>query len=132
MTRRPQRSCAWLLLAVLLTGGAPGSASIGFADLSRLIASHPLYGVLAAYDREIAALRSTQTVPGLDDPAGRARSGAASLRSRTDAARLRAQAIAGRDTRPDLLQENALLSTIVALRGASESAASRYSDEPRS
>jgi hypothetical protein len=129
VSRRPQRSCAWLLLAVLLTGGAPGSASIGFADLPRLIAGHPLYGVLAAYDREIAALRSTQTVPGLDDPAGRARSGAASLRSRSDAARLRAQAIAGRDTRPDLLQENAALSTIVALRGASESAASRYNDE---
>jgi hypothetical protein len=114
---------------VLLTGGAPGSASIGFADLPRLIAGHPLHEVLAAYDREIAALRSTQTVSGLDDPAGRARSGAASVRIRSDAARLRAQAIAGRDTRPDLLQENAALSAIVALRGASESAASRYSDE---
>lgn len=129
MTRRAQRSSAWLLLAVLLTGGAPGSASIGFADLPLLIAGHPLHGVLAAYDREIAALRSTQTVPGLDDPAGRAQSVAASLRNRSGAARLRAQAIAARDTRPDLLQENAALSTIVALRGASERAALHYSDE---
>jgi hypothetical protein len=129
VTRRSQLSCAWLLLGVLLTGGAPGSASIGFADLPQLIAAHPLHGVLAAYDREIAALRSTQTVPGLDDPAGRARSGAASLRNRSGTARLRAQAIAARDTRPDLLQENAALSTILALRGASARAALRYSDE---
>jgi len=113
---------------VLLIGGAPGSASMGFADLPRLIAGHPLHGVLAAYDREIAALRSTQTVLGLDDPAGRARKGAASLGNGSGAARLRAQAIA-RDTRPDLLQENAALSTIVALRGASERAALGYSDE---
>ena len=129
MTRKAQRSSAWLLLSVLLTGGAPGSASIGFADLPQLIAGHPLHGVLAAYDREIAALRSTQTVPGLDDPAGRARSSAASLRGRSGAARLRVQAIAARDTRPDLLQENSALSTIVALRGASERAALRYGDE---
>jgi hypothetical protein len=129
VTRRAQRSSAWLLLAVLLTGGAPGSASIGFADLPQLIAAHPLHGVLAAYDREIAALRSTQTVPGLNDPAGRARSAAASLRNRSGAARLRAQAIAARDTRPDWLQENAALSTIVALRGGSQRASLRYSDE---
>ena len=129
MTRGPQRSSAWLLLAVLLTGGAPGSASTGFADLPQLIAGHPLHGVLAAYDREIAALRSTQTVSGLEDPAGRARSVAAALRNRSGAARLRAQAIAARDTRPDLLQENSALSTIVALGGASERAASHYSDD---
>lgn len=129
MTRRTQRSSAWLLLAVLLTGGAPGNASIGFADLPQLIAGHPLQGVLAAYDREIAALRSTQTVSGLDDPAGRAQSVAASLRNRSGAARLRAQAIAARDTRPDLLQENEALSTIVALGGARARAASHYSDD---
>jgi hypothetical protein len=68
-------------------------------------------------------------VPGLDDPGGRARSGAASLRDRSNTARLRVQAIAARNTRPDLLQENAALSTIFALRGASEGAASHYSDE---
>jgi hypothetical protein len=129
VTRRAQRSYASLLLAVLLTAGAPGSASIGFADLPQLIAGHPLHAVLAAYDREIAALRSTQTVAGLDDAAARARSGAASLRNQSGVARLRAQAMAGRDTRPDWLQENAALSTIVALRGASERAATLYSDE---
>jgi hypothetical protein len=129
VTRKAQRSSACLLLGVLLTAGAPGSASIGFADLPKLIAGHPLHGVLAAYDREIGALRSTQTVRGLNDPAGRARSGAASLRDRSGAARLRAQAIAARDTRPDLLQEDAALSTIVALRSASAGAAWRYSDE---
>jgi hypothetical protein len=129
VTRRAQRSSVWLLLAVLLTGGTPGSASIGFANLPLLIAGHPLHGVLAAYDREIAALRSTQTVPGLNDPAGRARSAGASLRNRSGAARLRAQAIAARDTRPDWLQENAAFSTIVALRGGSARASLRYSDE---
>jgi hypothetical protein len=129
VTRNTQRSSAWLLLAVLLTGGAPGGTSIGFADLPQLIAGHPLHGVLAAYDREIAALRSTQSVHGLDDPSGRARSDAASLRDRSNTARLRVQAIAARDTRPDLLQENAALSTIFASRGASEGAASLYGDE---
>jgi hypothetical protein len=129
VTRTAKRSSAWLLLAVLLTGVAPGSASIGFADLPQLIASHPLHGVLAAYDREIAALHSTQKLLGLDDPAGRVRSGAASLRNRSGAARLRAQAISARDTRPDLVQENAALSTIGVLRGASERAALGYSDE---
>jgi hypothetical protein len=114
---------------VLLTGGAPGNASSGFADLAQLIAGHPLHGVLAAYDREIVALRSTQTVTGLDDPAGRAQSVAASLRNRSDAARSRAQAIAARDTPADLVQENEALSTIVALRGASERAALGYRDE---
>ncbi|MFY9738677.1 MAG: hypothetical protein WAK11_06425, partial [Candidatus Cybelea sp.] len=129
MRRWAPRSPGWLLLALLLTGGAPGSASIGFADLPRLISGHPLHGVLAAYDREIAALRSTQAASGLDDPAARARSVAASLRNRSSAARLRAQAIAGRNTQPDLLQENAALSTIVAMRGASARATSHYSDE---
>ena len=50
-------------LAVLLTGIAP-SQTPGFADLTQLVASHPLHGVLLEYDREIAALSSTQNATG--------------------------------------------------------------------
>ncbi|MGA8097509.1 MAG: hypothetical protein WB810_02495, partial [Candidatus Cybelea sp.] len=64
--------------ALLLTGQSVAfAASVGFVDLPRLVASHPLHSVLAQYDSEIAALRSTQNVAGLRDPAATAARSAA-------------------------------------------------------
>ena len=69
MTSAASRTVA-MVLALLLLGAGRGE-SIGFADLPQLIGAHPLYGVLAQYDREIAALRGTRSVSGLTDPAAR-------------------------------------------------------------
>lgn len=40
-------------------------AAIGYVDLPVAIKHHPLYPAIVQYDREIAALRATQRVPGL-------------------------------------------------------------------
>lgn len=48
-----------MICAILL------AAVTGFANLPQLIAAHPLAPVLAQYDREIEALRSTERVTGL-------------------------------------------------------------------
>jgi hypothetical protein len=73
------RSCA-LILAVFLAGAANRGVAVGYADLPRLLAVHPLHKVLDAYDREIAALRGTRTVAGLAHPSADARDAAAALR----------------------------------------------------
>ncbi|MGA8575537.1 MAG: hypothetical protein WB609_07615, partial [Candidatus Cybelea sp.] len=54
-----------LILAVLLTAAGPPNSPEGFVDLAQLVASHPQHAILFEYDREIAALRSTQNLPGL-------------------------------------------------------------------
>jgi hypothetical protein len=94
-----------------------------------LIAGHPLQGLLATYDREIAALRSTQTVVGLDDPAARTQRAAAQLQATIASAQARARAVAANNAAADLRQENAALSQIFALRDAGDSNASAYAAE---
>lgn len=55
---------AILALITLLAGCAAQAAGPGASvDVNALVRSHPLYGTLAQYDRQIAVLRSTLHVP---------------------------------------------------------------------
>lgn len=92
-------AAALLALALPMTTAplATFGATVAYADLPRLVASHPLHGVLAQYDAEIAALRNTQGAAGLHDPAEAALHGATAVRSESSAAATRALAIGDRD-----------------------------------
>lgn len=122
------RRAATLALALCLTGVAP-SGGTGYADVSRLVASHPLHGVLGGYDRQIAALRSTLGVAGLTDPALRTQHAVAALRNDAAAARVRATRLAGQSAAADLGAEGAALSTIVRLQGTGDAESSSYGVE---
>lgn len=92
--------------ALAMTGQTVAfAASVGFVDLPRLVASHPLHSVLTQYDSEIAALRSTQNVAELRDPAATAARSATALQADAIAAAARAQAIVGRDPAADRARE---------------------------
>lgn len=95
-------------------------ALIGYVITSQLIAQHPLHGMLAAYDREIAGLRSTQSVAGLRDPAASASNAAAALRFDTDVAAANVDALFPRDAAADRARERA---------AAAEALRSRYTSE---
>jgi len=107
------------------------AAAIGFANLAQLVAAHPLHGVLTAYDREIAALRSTQTVPGLSSPAADAQRNAAALRRDAAVAAGRVGRAAGDSAAADRAQENAALSMILALGRTGDRDASSYAGDVR-
>ena len=127
MTSAGSRAVA-MVLALLLTGAGRGEP-IGFADLRQLIGAHPLHGVLAQYDREIAALRGTQDVSGLTDPAARAEHGAATLKGDAARAATRAQRIASSAAGADLGEESRALAAIGALRSARDRDVAVYDSE---
>jgi hypothetical protein len=63
-------------------------AATGFVNMPKAIAQHPLYPAIVQYDREIAALRATQRVPGLTSIGATVRSDAATMQANAaDAAR---------------------------------------------
>jgi hypothetical protein len=107
------------LLAVLLTAVSPAPAAFGFADLARLIAAHPLHGVLLEYDRQIAALRSTQNLSGLGNPASAASSGGASVRRDAAAAQREAARLAS-ERRNRSARENRALTVVLAMQHAGD------------
>ncbi len=110
------RTCA-LILSVWLTAATNGAAPVGFADLSQLLAAHPLHKVLDGYDREIAALRSTQSaLPG--DPGARARQAGAAVARDAASARLKIQQIASGSESRDRSQERAALAALSAAPSA--------------
>ena len=116
--------------ALLMTGQSVAFAeSVGFVDLPRLVASHPLHSVLAQYDSEIAALRSTQNVAGLRDPAATAARSATGLRADTIAAAVRAQAIGGRDPAADRAREQAAIAQLALSERGAGSGMTTYETE---
>jgi hypothetical protein len=127
MTDVTLRLWSALLCVLCLTGLARSNLATGFVNLPRLVASHPLHGVLAVYDREIGALRATQTVPGLVDAAARTRHAAAALRSDAATAESRAKSVASENSDYGV-QENAALAEIIAWRGG-DGGATLYGDE---
>ncbi|HEX3370834.1 MAG TPA: hypothetical protein VHS56_14740, partial [Candidatus Cybelea sp.] len=123
----PRRALA-LALALCLTGVSP-SGAIGFADVARLVASHPLHPVLAGYDRDIAALRATLRAPGLTDPAARTEHAAAALQKSAGGARARALRLDTLNTSADLNTERNAIATIGRLRGTCDLESSSYGVE---
>lgn len=93
-------------------------ALVGYVITSQLIAQHPLHGMLAAYDRQIAALRSTQSVTGLLDPAASASNAAAAMRSDAAVAASNVDAIGSRDAEANRARERAAAAAVLRSRNA--------------
>jgi hypothetical protein len=117
---------ATLVLALFAIAAAPANRPTGFIALSRLVAAHPLHVVLLEYDREIAALRSTQTLPGLRDAAATTANAAAAQRRDATAGRAVVERINARGGNVDLSRERAALATLAASRNATEDAMNSY------
>ena len=114
-----------LLLAVCLAAATP-TADVGYADLPRLLATHPLHKVLAAYDREIAALRATRTIAELSDPGTRAAAAATALRRDAAAAQRQVQRIATAGATRDPTLEARALTAIRQSRSDANGAMGAY------
>jgi hypothetical protein len=123
------RSSGRLLLAILLTGATHHGAPLGFVNLPQLLATHPLRPVLASYDRGIAALRGTQTLPGLVDPAAQAADGAAALQRDAAAAQSLVQQIASRSTSRGSMQEGEALASVLAARNGADRAVGSFQND---
>ncbi|MBV8531640.1 MAG: hypothetical protein JO104_10005 [Candidatus Eremiobacteraeota bacterium] len=70
------------------------AALTGFVNLPQLVAAHPLAPVLAQYDRELAALRSTERVTGLTAIARGVSDDARTIRAQTENAGAQARRLA--------------------------------------
>jgi hypothetical protein len=117
--------CA-LLLTLLALGATQAKPRVGFIDLPQLVASDRLHAVLAEYDREIAALRATQSLPGLRDPAQTARNAALAQQGEAAAAQAAVAAIDARDANSDRERERKALATLGASPHAGRDALSEY------
>jgi hypothetical protein len=93
------------------------------------VASHPLHGVLAQYDAEIAALQSTQNVTGLHDPGATARQGATALQADASAAAGHAQAIGGHDSAVNRAREQGAIAQVLRAEHAGSAGATTYTTE---
>jgi hypothetical protein len=100
-------------------------AVAGYVIVSQLVAMHPLHGLLASYDRQIAALRATQTVPGLQNPAASAAHGAAAAANVAASGASQAQAIDARDGASSRARESAAAAALERSRNATSSAVAR-------
>jgi hypothetical protein len=109
-----------------LCATATRTTSVGYIDLPRLVAAHPLHKVLDGYDREIAGLRATRTVPGLVDPAASATQAAAALRRDAANARRQVARIASVGAQRDPALEARALAAVRASHGGRESAMTAY------
>lgn len=74
-------SLAFALASLLVAATPRGAGTTGYVNLPRAVESNPLHAVLAQYDREISALRSTLRISGLADLSTQADRGAATLRA---------------------------------------------------
>jgi hypothetical protein len=102
-----------MLLAALLTAAA-NRAPVGFVDLPHVLAVHPLHSVLEGYDREIAALRGTQSAFGPSEPAAQTIDAAAATARDAREAQSKVRAIASDGEGRDRAQERATLSAALA------------------
>lgn len=124
MRLRVARVTAALLGLALAIAGDPRAASaatVAYASLPRLVASHPLHGVLAQYDAEISALRGTQSAVGLRDPAGAALHGATALQTESFDAAKRARAIGDREPAANRARERAAIAELIRAEHAAGS-----------
>jgi hypothetical protein len=125
VNRTPARPLI-LAIGVLLIAATHNASRVGYVDLGRLVASHPLYPVLSRYDREIAALRSTESLPGLGNPAAQAERGAGTVQQDASAASRRAEGIASRSAGEDGAQERAAAQEILASQRAGDRDVAAY------
>jgi hypothetical protein len=118
------------LLALALVAATP-RPPVGFIDLPRLVAMDPLHGVLQSYDREIAALRKTQNLPGLGDVATQASRAANAARADGAAAKSRVRSVAARNEQSDRARERVAVAGVLASERAGDADIARYTGELR-
>lgn len=115
-----------LVLALFALGATPAKPTAGFIDLAQLVSIHPLHAVLLDYDRSIAALRSTQELSGLREPAKLARTALAAEQRETSAARAVVAGINQRNAATDRERERTALSRLNGSQRAAQPAMSAY------
>ena len=101
-------------------------AAAGYVIISQLIASHPLHGMLAVYDRQIAALRSTQSVAGLRDPAASAANAVTAMRSDAAITMANVDAIGSLDAAATRERERVAAAAVLRSRQAPERSFATY------
>ncbi len=125
MTRLRPLAAFFGVILVAATSRGP----IGFVDLPRLVANDPLHSVLLSYDREIAALQSTQKVSGLTDVGAHARRAANAARREATAAQARVRRIGARDAQADRTRERTALAAVLASAQSGDREVARYAGE---
>ena len=118
-----------LLFALVPSAGGATAVPIAYIDLPRLVADHPMHAALTVYDREIAALRGTQTQPETAALAADADRGATALHQDAAAARLHAERIATTAPARDRARERADLAAIVAAQRTGDRGMGLYARE---
>lgn len=121
-------AAALALAAFLSPVSAPAAQGPAYVNVARAVAAHPLHAMLAQYDREIAALRATLTVPS-GDPAAEARAGAAGLARGAGAAQPHLRAIAARTGADDRTTERDALAAAGSSQRAADRAMAAFSAE---
>jgi hypothetical protein len=119
MTNRAMR-VATALLALLVTAAAPAPTRVGFVNVPQLVTTHPLYVVLREYDRELAALRSTQN---MGDVASEAAGAAQSVRRDAAIAQQHAQ------QQPDEAREQRAIAGLLASQRGGDRGVNAFAGE---
>lgn len=88
----------------------------GYVDVQKLVTQHPLYPVLSQYDREIAAMRSTERVNGLRTIASAVAKDDAGMQAATGNANRHARAMSGPNGSAYRSREQAYLSGMQSQR----------------
>jgi hypothetical protein len=110
------------MLGVLLAAAAPPAAPGAYIDLPQLVAVNPLHAVLVEYDREIAALRSTQSVADAGNGAVQVQRARTALQREDAAAQRQVRAISSTAEGEERARERATLAVAAARQGENGSA----------
>ncbi|MBV9333693.1 MAG: hypothetical protein JO146_06775 [Candidatus Eremiobacteraeota bacterium] len=97
--------------------------------MSQLVAQHPLHGMLVTYDREIAALRSTQSLTGLRDPAAAALNAASAIRVDAAGAAANAEVVGSQNDAANRSREQAAAAAVLRSQRAPERSFATYSSQ---
>jgi hypothetical protein len=104
-------------------------ALVGYVITAQLVAHHPLHGMLTAYDREIAALRSTQSVAGLRDPSAATSNAAAAMRSDASVTAFHVDAIGSRDAASNRRRERSAADALLRAERAPQRSFATYTSQ---
>lgn len=111
--------CAALFLAGCAANAQPAAQSVPPAELGAVLSAHPLYGTLAQYDRQIAALQATLHNRELSRAGSDLDASIAAVRGEVAAAAARVNAVVREKAGAYAAREDAAASAILAQADAS-------------